>query len=169
MRAPHFFSLVVADPGNDETRPSVARTLAHLEKVLPVFSKSADADARRICVVRAVRRFELKVSVFEILLRFLKGKLRRRCSCSKRRRIRVCFGALASHRKREPNTIDARVLRCLMNSARVLTPLTLRKCICEWWRGMRRLMRRLKCLKLYWLFNLLGTELGKSESETCEK
>ena len=57
MRAPHFLGLVGAYPGDDETRPSVAKAPAHLQNVLRVFNESADADARRLGVVRAVRRF----------------------------------------------------------------------------------------------------------------
>ena len=89
--------------------------------------------------------------------RVSEGEWRRLGSFCERRRIRVSSGALASRRKRKPNTIDAWILRSLRSRALVSTRVTLWEC-----ESRRQWLR-------YRLNIRLRGELHNAESKTANE
>ena len=63
MRATHLLGFVCTEPGENETRPAIARAAAHFKEVFGLFDKRADAYTESFGVALPIRRLEEQVAI----------------------------------------------------------------------------------------------------------
>ena len=78
IRTTHILGFVCTEPGEEETRPAIARAAAHFKKVFGFFDERADAYTGSFGVALPICRFEEKVAILLVPFGWRRRDTRRR-------------------------------------------------------------------------------------------